>query len=63
MFDPTTRTLNGTDIVGAFEYDDEGMPAQKVVAVDDGVFKSFLMSRSPIEGFDHSNGHGRRQAG
>jgi len=63
VFDPTTRTLNGTDIVGAFEYDDEGMPAQKVVAVEDGIFKSFLMSRSPIEGFDHSNGHGRRQAG
>ena len=25
--------------------------------------KSFLMSRSPIDGFDHSNGHGRRQPG
>ena len=29
VFDPTTRSLNGTDIVGAFEYDDEGMPAQQ----------------------------------
>ena len=28
-----------------------------------GVFKSFLMSRTPIEGFSKSNGHGRKQAG
>jgi len=34
-----------------------------VKAVQNGVLKSFLMSRSPIEGFDHSNGHGRRQHG
>jgi predicted Zn-dependent protease len=33
------------------------------VAVDDGVFKGFLMSRSPIDSFPVSNGHGRRQAG
>ena len=63
VFDPTIRTLNGTDIVGAFKYDDEGMPGKAVIAVEKGIFKSFLMSRSPIEGFDHSNGHGRRQAG
>jgi len=63
VFDPTIRTLGGIDVVGAYEYDDEGIPAQKVVAVDDGVFQGFLMSRAPIEGFDHSNGHGRRQAG
>jgi predicted Zn-dependent protease len=31
--------------------------------IDNGVLKSFLMSRSPIEGFPHSNGHGRRQPG
>jgi predicted Zn-dependent protease len=27
------------------------------------VLKEFLMSRAPIKGFPHSNGHGRRQAG
>ena len=27
------------------------------------MLKAFLMSRSPIQGFDHSNGHGRRQPG
>jgi predicted Zn-dependent protease len=31
--------------------------------VENGVLKAFLMSRSPIQGFDQSNGHGRRQPG
>ena len=34
-----------------------------MTAVDKGVLKTFLMSRSPIKGFPHSNGHGRRQPG
>ncbi|MBK7987509.1 MAG: hypothetical protein IPK11_11470 [Ignavibacteria bacterium] len=50
-------------MVGYFKYDDEGVKAEKVIAVKDGVFKNFLMSRSPIENFPVSNGHGRRQAG
>ncbi|HBB24697.1 MAG TPA: hypothetical protein DCZ59_00340 [Bacteroidetes bacterium] len=63
VFDPTKKELGGKDIVGAFEYDDEGQPGQRVVAVEQGVFKSFLMSRAPIENFPVSNGHGRRQPG
>lgn len=63
VFDPTITSLRGTDIVGAFSFDDEGMPGKRVVAVDSGIFKSFLMSRSPIENFPTSNGHGRRQPG
>jgi len=34
-----------------------------VTAVDKGVLKSFLMSRTPIDGFNASNGHGRKQPG
>jgi predicted Zn-dependent protease len=34
-----------------------------VKAVENGVLRNFLMSRSPIDGFAHSNGHGRRQPG
>src|SRR5262249_60589153 len=44
-------------------YDDEGVKGWPVLAVDKGVLKEFLMSRAPIKGFDHSNGHGRRQPG
>lgn len=63
VFDPTRKQLGGKDIVGAFLFDDEGMPGKRVVAVDSGIFKSFLTNRAPIENFPHSNGHGRRQAG
>jgi predicted Zn-dependent protease len=63
VFDPTKNVLNGTPLSGYYKYDDEGVTASKVVTVKDGVFSNFLMSRSPIEGFSHSNGHGRRQQG
>jgi len=61
--DPTMKTLNGITLAGSYDFDDEGVPAQRVVAVDNGILKNFLMSRMPITGFSQSNGHGRRQAG
>jgi len=61
--DPELKQLNGTDLMGYYPYDDEGVKARRVTVVDKGILKSFLMSRTPIEGFDHSNGHGRRQQG
>jgi TldD protein len=63
VFDPNRRTVNGVDLNGWYEYDDEGVKGKTVKAVDHGILKEFLMSRSPIKGFDHSNGHGRRQPG
>ncbi|MFM6956713.1 MAG: metallopeptidase TldD-related protein [Ignavibacteria bacterium] len=63
VFDPGLKTLNGQDIVGHYKYDDEGVKAEKVIAVEKGIFKNFLMNRSPIESFPVSNGHGRRQPG
>ena len=62
-FDATLKSVGGVDLNGYYEYDDEGVKARPVVSVDHGVLKNFLMSRSPIDGFDHSNGHGRRQPG
>ena len=35
----------------------------KVEVIKNGILRNFLMSRMPIAGFDHSNGHGRSQAG
>lgn len=61
--DPTMKELNGVKLAGSYEYDDEGMPAQRVVAIQDGVLKNFLMSRIPITGFSHTNGHGRAEEG
>jgi len=63
MFDPSRRKVNGIDLNGWYEYDDEGVKGQPTLAVDKGVLKTFLMSRSPIKGVDQSNGHGRRQPG
>jgi predicted Zn-dependent protease len=63
VFDPTRRKIDGVDLNGWYDYDDEGVKGQPVLAVDKGVLKTFLMSRSPIKGVDHSNGHGRRQPG
>jgi predicted Zn-dependent protease len=63
VFDPTRSRIGGVELNGYYTYDDEGVKARPVTLVDDGILKTFLMSRSPIQGFDHSNGHGRRQAG
>ena len=62
-FDPTRRRFGDTALNGSYAYDDEGVKGQPVAVVDKGVLKAFLMSRSPVRGFDRSNGHGRRQAG
>jgi predicted Zn-dependent protease len=61
--DPTMRRLGKQDLLGYFQFDDESVAGQRVVLVDHGVLKSFEMSRSPLVGFPHSNGHGRRQMG
>ena len=63
VFDPTARKVAGIDLNGWYLYDDEGTKGRPVTVVENGVLKTFLMSRSPIKGFDHSNGHGRRQPG
>jgi predicted Zn-dependent protease len=61
--DATKKEYNGTFLRGYYKYDDEGVKSQKVTVVEDGVLKNFLMSRSPVEGFLKSNGHGRREYG
>ncbi len=61
--DATLRSFDGVDLVGYYPYDDEGVKARRVAVVDQGTFKTFLMSRSPVDGSAVSNGHGRRQPG
>ena len=61
--DPTRATFGDTWLSGTYQYDDEGQKARKVNLIDDGVLKTFLMSRLPIASFAESNGHGRAQAG
>jgi TldD protein len=61
--DATMKKLGKQDLLGYYQYDDEGVIAQRVVLVDHGILKNFEMSRSPLADFPHSNGHGRRQMG
>ena len=61
--DTTMKKLGSQDLLGYYQFDDEGVPAQPVTLVDHGVLKAFEMSRSPLIGFPTSNGHGRRQLG
>ena len=61
--DPTLSEFNGEFLRGHYLYDDQGVKTEKVTVVDNGVLKSFLMSRSPVRGFPVSNAHGRKQAG
>jgi predicted Zn-dependent protease len=61
--DPSVETYHGVDLRGYYRYDDEGIPGKRVTLVDHGVLRNFMMSRSPIENFPHSNGHGRKQRG
>jgi predicted Zn-dependent protease len=61
--DPTLKSLHGVDLNGFYAYDDEGVAARRAPLVEDGVFEGFLMSRSPLQAFVESNGHGRRSAG
>lgn len=59
--DPTLDRFNGKSLVGHYRRDDEGVAAQKVTLIERGTLKNYLMSRTPINGFDKSNGHGRSQ--
>ncbi len=61
--DPTRHVLDGVELSGSYQYDDEGLAAQKVDVIQDGILKDFLMSRMPIKNFSKSNGHGRAQPG
>lgn len=60
---PGAESMGGIDLNGYYPFDDEGVPGRWASLVEEGVFKGFLLSRSPVAGFPNSNGHGRRQEG
>jgi predicted Zn-dependent protease len=57
--DPTLKSFNGKGLVGAYDVDDEGVPAQAVNLVTAGRLENYLLSRAPVRDFPVSNGHGR----
>jgi hypothetical protein len=57
--DPGLKTFDGKNLVGAYDIDDEGVPAQAVHLVADGKLESYLIGRQPVRDFPQSNGHAR----
>ena len=60
---PLTATFEGHSLLGAYEVDDEGVPAQPVNVVTNGTLENFLIGRTPIRDIPESNGHGRATVG
>ena len=61
--DPTRLTYGSEDLRGHYKYDDEGVAARDVRLVENGILKTFLLSRSSVADFPKSNGHGRHEPG
>ena len=60
--DPTLKEVYGKKCNGSYDIDEEGIPAQKVTLVKDGILKDYLHSRESAGFFGvHSNGHARAE--
>jgi hypothetical protein len=56
---PSLRQFGGRAVPGAYEVDDEGVPAQDVSLVENGRLRLLLTNRTPQRNLPTSNGHGR----
>jgi predicted Zn-dependent protease len=63
IFDPTAKARGAVDLMGYYQYDDEGVQARRVTVVDKGLLQTFLLGRAPLRTFTQSNGHGRGEPG
>ncbi len=61
--DPSMKNFKGTHLMGYYPFDDQGVPGERVVLIDKGILRNFLLSRTPVNGFERSNGHGRASYG
>jgi hypothetical protein len=57
--DPSKDRFEDIPLTGQYSVDDEGVPAGRLLLVEKGVLKNFLLSRQPVRTFNASNGHGR----
>ena len=61
--DPTLKDFQGHSLVGSYDVDNEGVKAQSVNVVENGMLSSYLLGRQPLRDFPASNGHGRAAPG
>jgi predicted Zn-dependent protease len=57
--DPTATQFAGQDLMGTYAVDEEGVKAEKVQLITNGLLLNFLMSRRPGPDLTQTNGHGR----
>ena len=57
--DPGLKSYAGRSLLGAYDVDDEGVPARAVKLVKAGRLENYLIGREPVRDFPQSNGHGR----
>jgi len=60
---PLESKFSGHTLLGSYQVDDEGVPAQSVNVVVNGKLENYLIGREPIRDFPASNGHGRAAPG
>jgi predicted Zn-dependent protease len=61
--DPSMKTFDGKTLIGGYDIDAEGVRAEKISVIQDGVLVNYLLGREPIRDFPESNGHGRASPG
>jgi TldD protein len=61
--DPTMKDFQGKSLVGHYAVDSEGVKAQSVNVIENGVLSNYLLGRQPIREFPGSSGHGRAAPG
>ena len=61
--DPTLKDFQGKSLIGNYVFDSEGVKAQPVDAIENGMLTNYLIGRQPLRDFPASNGHGRAAAG
>ena len=61
--DPTLKDFHGKSLVGSYAVDSEGVKAQAVDTIENGMLTNYLLGRQPIRDFSTSNGHGRAAPG
>ena len=61
--DPTLKDFQGKSLVGNYAVDSEGVKAQSVNLIENGMLTNYVLGRQPIRDFPASNGHGRAAPG
>ncbi len=57
--DPRPKRFGGKLLAGAYEFDDEGVPASRVSIIESGKLKNLVAGRAPTRKVTGSTGHGR----